>query len=465
MPTSPLPARARSGNRLLSSTISSSSGPRSEKLLASLELFGIRLGLERVRWLLERLGQPQQSVPSVLVAGTNGKGSTAALLASMSHAAGYRTGLYTSPHLEAVTERLVVDGRQIADLELARYLEEILEADSSQADSVTYFEALTVAALCYFRDREVELAVLEVGLGGRLDATNACEPVLSLITPIALDHQRHLGTSLPEIAGEKAGILRAGRPAIAWTDDEEVEDTLRRRASELDCPLRLAREWVEIDCDRSRTMRLRTPTQELELMLPLRGRHQSKNLALAVLAAEELASRNWPRLDRAAIIDGCAGCDWPGRLERVPLPEGRQVFLDAAHNPAAMQTVAEFAAELPEPPDLLFGALRDKDSDAMLAPIADVCGRITLTRPRAHRAEGPGGRGSRGGDPEGWLPSLGERRDVTVEVDPTRALETALAARARTLLVCGSTYLVGDLRRTLRERYGVPPPIFDRSSG
>ncbi len=443
------------------------SAPRSEALLEPLELFGVRLGLERVRRLLAALGSPHLAVPVVLVAGTNGKGSTAALLAAMCRAAGYRVGLYTSPHLEAVTERLAVDGRPIGDRELAGHLAAILalepgnagsrrsgapEAGPRHAGPPTYFEALTVAAFLCFRAAAAEIAVMEVGLGGRLDATNVSEPVLSLVTSIARDHEEHLGTGLAAVAGEKAGILRRGAPAIAWTEDREVEAVLRDRARELGSELHLAARRVRIEPTDGglfpQRARLRTGDGRVyALELHLAGRHQLRNLSLAVLAAETLAERGFPRLDAAAIRAGARRCRWPGRLEDVELPGGRRVTLDGAHNPAAAAAVADWARSLPEPPDLLFGAMGDKEVAEMLPALAAVTGRLILTRPPGRRAAAPRDLAS----------CLGGRRSV-IEPDLGRALEVALDGCGGRLLVCGSIYLVGAIRGLLRRRFGVPPP-------
>ena len=429
------------------------SAPRSEALLRPLELFGVRLGLERVRHLLAALGSPHLAVPAVLVAGTNGKGSTAALLAAMCRAAGYRTGLYTSPHLEAVTERLAVDGRAIDDGALAGHLEEILARTDSDGPP-TYFEALTVAAFRHFLTAGVEIAVLEVGLGGRLDATNVAEPVLSLITSIARDHAEHLGAGLAAVAGEKAGILRRGAPAIAWTEDGEVEAVLRDRAREVGSELICAPQRVRMVPSAGgggvpQRVSLRTGGDRVyDLELHLAGRHQLRNLAVAVLAAEVLAGRGWHRLDAAAIAGGARSCRWPGRLEAVDLPDGRRVILDGAHNPAAVAAVADFVRRLPEPPDLLFGAMGDKAVGEMLPALAAVTGRVVLTRPSGRRAA----------DPRELRP-LVAGRPVVIEPDPGRALDEALAGCEHGLLVCGSIYLVGEVRGILRRRFGVPPPL------
>ena len=422
--------------------------PESEALLASLELFGIRLGLERTRRLLASLGNPHLDLPSVLIAGTNGKGSTAALLNSICCAAGYRIGLYTSPHLESVTERVVVDGQPIEDRRLAAYLGELIDKARDESGPPTYFEALTISAFQHFHERGVDLAILEVGLGGRLDATNVSEPILSLISSISFDHQEHLGSTLTAITCEKCGILRRGRPVIAWGGHPEVEAALASEAKRTGSALTLANRQVRRqlpgatagDCQRVE-LALEDPTRVYSLELGLAGRHQVENAVLAVLAAETLAAKGWTRLGHEAIRDGCRSCRWPGRLETLELANGGGVLLDAAHNPDAFMALAAHVKTLPEPPDLLFGAMRDKALGEMLPVIAAVCRHVTLTRAS----------GARPVDPL-HLASMLPDGEATIEADLSTALDHSLQIHPRrATLVCGSVALVGEARALLKE--------------
>jgi dihydrofolate synthase / folylpolyglutamate synthase len=447
--------------------------PEAARALARLETFGVHLGLDHVRRLLAALGDPQEGLPAVLVAGTNGKGSTAALLAAAGRAAAYRTGLYTSPHLEAVEERLAIDGQRIGGEELgALVLEVVAAGERVLAAPPTYFEALTAAAFLWFRRREVELGVLEVGLGGRLDATNAADPAVSVIAPIALEHTAELGGTLAAIAGEKAGVMRPGRPTVAWGGDREVAAALAAAAERTAAELRLvggdrgersdavlsARPRAD-DPWCGQEIVLATGQGRLHLSVPLLGRHQAGNAALAWAAAEAMAEHGWPRLDADAFRRGAAAWRWPARLEPVALPAGapcRRVLLDAAHNPDGARSLARFLADppapFPAPPVLLFGVLADKDAGEMLAALAPQAGRLVLTAPPHHRAR----------PPRHLLPLLppGAAARGSVEPDAEAALDHALAASAETgadtLVVCGSLYLVGAARTALRRRFGVP---------
>jgi len=423
-------------------------------VLSRLEGLGIKLGLERARDLLVRMGEPQRRFPSVLVAGTNGKGSTSALLAAMAGAAGYRTGLYTSPHLENVEERLRIDGRAIDSGRLGTILEELVGlAERETGSPPTYFEAVTLAAFRWFAEEKVDLAVVEVGLGGRLDATNLADPILSLITPIGFDHREFLGDTLAAIAREKAGILRSGRPALVWIEDAEPAESVRTVAAEVQADLRFASREVRIESVEphgweGQQIRLTTP-REYNLDLALLGDHQAKNLGLAVRAAEALAGLGFDRLSPTAIAAGAAACRWPGRLEPIALPGGRRVLLDAAHNADGAAVLARFLHRLDGPVDLLFGVLEDKDYGEMLPRLAAHARHVVLTRPVSPRAK----------DPAELLPLLAGREGVVVEPEPGRALDRALALGGEVLVACGSIYLVGEVRKGLRARFGVPEAL------
>jgi dihydrofolate synthase / folylpolyglutamate synthase len=420
------------------------------EILDRLELFGIRLGLDNMRTLLAALGHPERHFPTVLVAGTNGKGSTSTWLASIASHAGYRVGLYTSPHLEAVEERIRIDGRAANGAELDAALVTVVEAaERTIGGAPTYFEALTAAAFVIFAQQGVELAVLEVGLGGRLDATNVVDPLLSVITSIGFDHQAHLGDTLAAIAREKAGILRVGKSALADPVEPEACAAIERAAAELGAELvsaeTLAR-FGEQQPDGSWV--LDTARERYHLAPQLRGEHQRTNLRLAVLAAERLAELGFARVDRAAVERGVARCCWPGRLEEIHLPAGAgTVLLDAAHNPAGAAALARYLAVSGGPYGLLFGCFADKEAGTILPPLAAAASWVGLTRAPGPRAAAPS-------DLARHLESVPE-----VEEDLEVALDRALAAnRGRLLVVTGSIYLLGLVRAQLRQRFGVPEP-------
>lgn len=414
-------------------------------LLAELERSGVRLGLEAMRRILAALGEPQRRLPHVLVAGTNGKGSTAAYLGSMLVAAGYRTGLYTSPHLENARERLRLDGRAVSVRVLTRRLHRVIDAAlRGGGDLPTYFEALTGAAFDLFAD-EAEVAVMEVGLGGRLDATNCGDPIAAVVSEIGVDHVEFLGTSEEDIAGEKAGVMRALRPVVSAVTSDRAREVLRRRAVDLGA------RWIDVAAevtwrdDGHGMVDLTTPGHRYLLRPALGGAHQRRNLALAVRVAEVLRGEGWSRLSADAVRRGAERCRWPGRLERVALPSGHVVVLDAAHNPQGAAILAQALAASESPYRLLFGALADKDAAGSLAHLAEGARDVVLTTPPSRRALDPA-----------TLAGHVTGTPVVVVADPGRALTRALAGPPCQVVACGSIYLVGDLRRRLRRRFGVP---------
>lgn len=425
-----------------------------EATLERLERFGVRLGLETTRRLLEALGNPQLEYPCVLVAGTNGKGSTSALLASMAVASGYRTGLYTSPHLETLEERIRIDGVGIDRATLEPIVSRVVEAaDRVLGHAPTYFEALTVAACDHFARSKVDLAVLEVGLGGRLDSTNACEPILSLITDIGLEHQVHLGNSLDAIAREKAGILRQGTPAVGWLAHREARRAIRDHAQSIGAELLVGSEVTAIDAvgdDGSlggQTMVVSTPNRRYGITTPLAGDFQRANVALAVLAAEKLGAESFPRLSAEAIVRGAATVYWPGRMERVVVKQQSPVLLDAAHNPDAAGALRRQLDRMQSSYVLLFGSLNDKEVGSILPPLARRAARVVLTEPSSPRAY-----------PAAELRPLIGGDSITIEPEARQALTNALQPGCDLTVICGSVYLVGELRRELRRRFGVPAP-------
>ena len=374
--------------------------------LESLQGSGIRPGLGRMRAALRALRHPERAYPSVIVAGTNGKGSTSATLASILNASGRLTGLYTSPHLVDLRERWMIDGRMIDDDGLDRAIH-LLRQSTRNRMLPTYFEALTLIAFIAFREAECDIAVLEVGMGGRLDATNVVRPIASLITPIGFDHTEFLGGTLRKIAGEKAGVIHRGAIVLTTNTDRAVVDVLRRRAE------KFANRFIVVK-DEHKT--------------PLAGDFQRHNVALAVRAARELG------LDRRAIERGVAKTRWRGRLERIALG-GKQIWVDGFHNAHAVSAILPFIEKkVPAPRLLVFGIMRDKPITSVAQALFPLFEHIITTEPyppRGATAEDLAARARRIGIP------------ATAEPKPERAFELALRSAPRSILIGGSLYLAG----------------------
>ncbi len=434
--------------------------PSAGEILDRLEVWGQKLGLDAIRRLLGALGDPQSGVPTILVAGTNGKGSTSAALASLLTAAGFRCGLYTSPHLEDVEERLRIDGEAITETELGFHLGRVL--DAAGAAPPTYFESLTAAAWLHFAAHRVDAAVFEVGLGGRLDATNVSEPMLSVITQIARDHAQQLGWTLTSIAGEKAGVMRPGHKCLTWRPPPAVERELNRCAAV--CGAHLVDVGDEVEFDRRSAaqphLSLTTPSARYTFRAPLAGQHQLTNLALAVRAAEEFCTLSGRKLEPEAAGQGLEAVRWPGRLEWVEIETStgpRRILFDAAHNPAGATALRSYLDEIGIEFDLLYGALNDKQPERCLPRLAERANRVVLTAPRHRRTVSPD-------DLQPLLPDRG----VLIAHDATDALNGSLAAPSDppcALVVTGSLYLVGEVRAALRAEYGVPAPARDLITG
>lgn len=402
---------------------------------------GIRPGLDRMRRILAGAGDPHRSVPSILVAGTNGKGSTAATISAVSHAAGYRTGLYTSPHLVDLEERWRVGEEPVGHSDLVDAVQRLQQSALEAGLSPTYFEALTLIAFFIFERSQCDLAILEVGMGGRLDATNVVEPILSVITRIDYDHQEWLGNTIEEIAREKFGITRRGVPLVVAEQPAHVVELMRRWCDDLGCVIHVVPEEVRVESFETSVAgsfaRIITPSHRYDLRSPLVGAHQASNLSSAIRAAE-LLSTTFDRIDHTAIMEGVPSTLWRGRLESFDV-DGRLVVVDGAHNPAGTRSAAEFVSTLPEPRALVFGALADKDVASMLDPLLDLFDHVILTTPDSDRSTPPGS-----------LLELvpGGRADVVPRDED--AIKAALALPdVVTIVICGSLYLAGSAIRLL----------------
>ncbi|MDH5676773.1 MAG: bifunctional folylpolyglutamate synthase/dihydrofolate synthase [Myxococcales bacterium] len=364
-----------------------------ERLFA-MQSRGIRLGVSRMHQALDFRGRPDRGMRFIQVAGTNGKGSVATLIARGLQAAGYRTGLFTSPHLHRYVERVRIDGRPLGEAEAARRIRALLDAfDGPDAPETTFFELTTLLAIETFVERRCDVAVLEVGLGGRLDATTAVQTELSVITRIALDHRRILGDTLALIAREKAGILKPGVPLISGVREREARAVIARRARRLGVPVWWAGRDFELEPGSGASFGVRLPDARIDgLRLGLRGQHQRENATIAVAALHRLRDLGFA-LDDAAIAAGLRKARWAGRIERVA---GEPNFLfDAAHNPDGAEALRAYLAgerrAARSGPGLgrrvlLFGAMADKDYPAMLRMLAPLCDRVIYCAPDMRRA-------------------------------------------------------------------------------
>ncbi|HVR37592.1 MAG TPA: folylpolyglutamate synthase/dihydrofolate synthase family protein [Thermoanaerobaculia bacterium] len=382
--------------------------------LDSLQASGIRPGLGRMRTMLRALGRPHVAYPSIIVAGTNGKGSTSATLTSILNASGYRTGLYTSPHLVELRERWMIGGAMISEAALDASINALRDAADRVSITPTYFEALTLIAFDAFARAKCDVVVLEVGMGGRLDATNVVKPIASLITPIGFDHMEYLGNTLRKIAAEKAGVIHRG--AIVLTSNREpiVIDVLRRRAQ------KFGNAFHVVHGDES-------------TVTPLAGAFQRDNIALAARTARELAPQ-FPGITEESIARGIATTQWRGRLEHLRIGD-KDVWIDGCHNAHAAIAVAPYIAEtLPRPRTFVFGIMSDKDVCDVGRALYPLFDRVIATEPYPPRSA----------DAETLAARARSRGiEAIAEKDPRKAIELALASNTRSIFIGGSLYLAG----------------------
>ena len=425
--------------------------------LFALERFGIKPGLDTIRRLTGAMGDPQSAYRTVIVAGTNGKGSVVAMAASALRAAGHRVGRYTSPHLTALAERFVVDGAAIPEPELRReavWLHEQVDrllADGRLPHPPTFFEATTAMALSWFRRTGVELALLEVGLGGRFDATNVVTPVAGVITPIGLEHQRYLGDTLEAIAIEKAGVIKPGMVVVTTETTPAVvvlfEEICKQRGARL---VRADRE-TEVAVDpigdpleiRITTARRAYPA----FRLGLAGAHQVSNATGVIRLLETLADIGMP-VGADAIVTGLSTVIWPGRLDLVRVGDRGTILFDGAHNPAAAVALSTylrgtFPAGLP----IVLGAMEDKDIDGIVTVLAPCATRFVCTAPDTPRAIPAGVLAER-------VRRLAGSTPVAADRAPWRAVEAAWRV-SETACVTGSIFLVGEILAAI-EQSGSP---------
>jgi len=398
------------------------------------ELKTIKWDLARVSALLAELGDPHRRGRYIHVAGTNGKGSTCAMLASALRAAGFRTGLYTSPHLVDPRERIQIDGELVGESAWVEAFEEthaaaerLIARDRIDAHP-SFFETVTVMAFLVFARAQVEVAVIEVGLGGRLDATNVIDPEVSVITPIDFDHEAFLGSSIESIAGEKAGILKAGRPAVFSAQRPEALEVLERRALALDIPVTHSSAWRVEDLRLERFGSRFTLVADCEIPIecPLAGEHQVENARTAVAALHVFG------LSPAVIAEGIAKAVWPGRLERVAA--NPDIILDGAHNPAGARALAAYIRRFfaDQPVRIIYGAMRDKAVEEVTDTLFPLAAEVIITAPDQPRAVSP----------ESLAPMI-DHANIRTAPNIAEALRMA-QERPMTTFITGSLFLVGQ---------------------
>lgn len=436
------------------------------------EMETMNLGLSRIEALTAAAGFPQKQYPAVLIAGTNGKGSTAAMTFAIARAAGLRVGLYTSPHLVEITERIRLGDasgvRDIAPEEFAHYATEVrqlgerLLAEGQLTSVPSLFEQITMLAFLYFAEQKIDLAILEVGLGGRLDATNVSAPIVTAITPIDFDHQRHLGYTLPEIAGEKAGIIKPQVPVIVAPQPEEVFRVIRARAAALNAPLlsieselqaaplfEVTAETVPASAPDFGLCRLHYMhlQKAYDVNLGLRGRYQVTNALTAIHIAEALQQAGLP-VRAEHIHAGLAQAEWPGRLEVLSLGAGRApLLLDGAHNPAGARVLRDFLTEFcwRIPVTLLFGVMNDKpfgEMEEILLPAAQRVIAARVNNPRSAQA----------GELAERAAALGFQVQEAASVREALRLASTVTPPEGLICACGSLYLVGEIKQLLGEQ-------------
>lgn len=424
--------------------------------LFGLQKHGIKFGLFTSRQLMSALGNPQERFRSVHIAGTNGKGSTAAFLASMLKAAGRRVGLYTSPHLVSFTERIRIDGVQLTEQRVIALADRvrslaagIAAPDGREPVTPTFFEVTTAMAFDAFAEEGVDIAVVETGMGGRLDSTNVITPLVSVITNIDLEHTEFLGTTVEQIASEKAGIIKRGVPVVTGAVQPEaiavIAAAARRHGSRL---YRMPEDFGPAfeSSGRDRLFAYRGIRSRYEdLAISLRGPHQAGNASLALAAVECLADAGIA-VPENALRSGLAGTRWEGRLEQVAA--GPDIFLDGAHNPASAAVLAAALRDLRRNYDrlvLVLGILQDKDHRGIVRRLAPLADSVVATRPRYHRALDAD---ALAGAVRPFIPAVSTAGTVEEAV----AIARGDAGERGLVVVTGSLYTVGDARELLCAR-------------
>lgn len=392
--------------------------------LHKLEMFGIKLGLQNITRLCRALGNPQDDYRIIHVAGTNGKGSVATMCSEILKKAGYRVGTYTSPHMQTFRERIQVNGRKIVEAETAGiFLEVKKAADNAKGAQITYFEFTTAMAFLHFKGKKCDFAVIETGLGGRLDATNIVKPLVTIITNIGLEHTQYLGNTKQKIAFEKAGIIKPGSVTVTGEKDEKIRAVLRRISS------KKKSEFIAVK-------------EDYKGNVSLPGEHQKRNAAVAAAAIKSLG-RFGIRINRKCIQKGLESVKWPGRLEVVQ--KNPAVILDSAHNPHAAEALAGYIRELDNEVIMVLGISDDKDATGIIRILAPLAKKVILTQAKYR------GKDCRILKKE----AVKYNKNVTAEKNVGKAVKKALkSSRNETVLITGSIFVAGEARELwhLKER-------------
>jgi dihydrofolate synthase/folylpolyglutamate synthase len=404
-------------------------------LLEPFQRFGINLGLKRIQQLLADLGNPQDRVPIIHVAGTNGKGSVCAYLSSILTEAQYRVGRYTSPHLVHWTERITLNEQPISESALIAILEEVTAQAILASDTPTQFEIITAAAWLYFARSEVDIAVMEVGLGGRLDATNVCDrPLASIIVSLSREHWQRLGSTVAQIAREKAGVLKTDCPAIIGALPPDAAAVVREKITELNCRAVWVQSAVEIEIDGCKWAKYR----DIEYPLPLLGQMQLSNSAIAIATIGVLQQQGW-HIENKAIVEGMAKTRWRGRIQWVEW-QSRKILIDGAHNPAAAQYLRQYIDTLQQPLIWLMGMLSTKDHREIFQALLRPGDELYLVPVPGHSSASPQDLAQLA------LNICPDLQQCQTETDLFTALENIarrIDNQEKLIVFCGSLYLIG----------------------
>ena len=410
--------------------------------LNSLGLHRVKPGLGRIRKLLKSLGNPEDKIPGIIIAGTNGKGSVASAISSVLSAQGYNTGLYTSPHLVNITERIKINGVQISNTDLSSIILEIKEAaEKSRSEKPSYFEVITAAAFVYFAREKVDFSILEVGMGGRWDATNVITPLASVITNISKEHSEYLGETITEIASEKACIIKSGAPLITSAKGEALE-IIEKKAAENSSQLLVYKKEFDTEGENTDNFNYKGLKWNFQnLKSNLRGNYQLENLSVAIAALESLSQNNDIKIEEISVREGLSHIEWEGRFEI--LRETPPLILDGAHNPGAAKSLVESMKD--RYPGTLFtfliAMLDDKGHEQFLKEIAPITEKLIITKVPSERTC----------DPKKFSEIAKKYVSNIEQLDDYKTAYEAILSQDKPSCVTGSIYLIGAIKNLIKQ--------------